>query len=180
MSGAPTIRTERLVLCPHVMEDWPAYRDVLTSERARAMGGPYDEQYAWFWFASDIAQWSLMGHGALAVRTHAGQLVGQVTINRPPFFPEGELGWIAFEGGGGRGYLTEAAAALRLWAYRSLGWKRLVSYIAPGNLRSIALAERLGAWRDPDAPGLGASLVYRHPGLRALAETRPAFAEVQT
>jgi len=57
----------------------------------------------------------------------------------------------------GRGYATEAALALRDWAFS------LVSYIAPGNAASVAVAERLGARLDPAAPRtVPADLVYRH------------------
>lgn len=53
-----------------------------------------------------------------------------------------------------------------LWAWDQ-GIKTLVSYIDPANARSIALAERLGARHDPDAPlpegeTPEETIVYRH------------------
>src|SRR5262249_27176327 len=45
----------------------------------------------------------------------------------------------------GRGYAFEAATAALGTAFATLGWPRAVSLIAPPNLRSIRLAERLGA-----------------------------------
>ena len=46
-------------------------------------------------------------------------------------------------------------------------YARCVSYIDPGNARSIALAERLGARPDPDAPRADPDdLVYRHTARR--------------
>jgi len=63
----------------------------------------------------------------------------------------------------GRGYATEAALALRDWAFSTLKLPSLVSYIAPGNAASVAVAERLGARLDPAAPRtVPADLVYRH------------------
>jgi RimJ/RimL family protein N-acetyltransferase len=47
-----------------------------------------------------------------------------------------------------------------------IGWQEVVSYIAPENHRSIALAERLGAALDKNAPQPKPEkpcLVYRHP-----------------
>jgi RimJ/RimL family protein N-acetyltransferase len=44
----------------------------------------------------------------------------------------------------GRGYAFEAATAALRFAFDTLGWSRAISLIAPLNLRSIRLAERLG------------------------------------
>ena len=45
----------------------------------------------------------------------------------------------------GFGYATEAAAAIRDWAYESRAIDRLVSLISPDNVRSQRVAQRLGA-----------------------------------
>jgi RimJ/RimL family protein N-acetyltransferase len=92
-----------------------------------------------------------------------GDCVGQVGISHGPLFPEKELGWLVYDGHEGRGYATEAAAALRDWAARTLSLERLVSYIDAENVRSIAVAERLGAVLDPAAPKQDpGDLVYLH------------------
>ncbi|MEP0139746.1 GNAT family N-acetyltransferase, partial [Tateyamaria sp.] len=63
----------------------------------------------------------------------------------------------------GKGYAFEGATAFRTWALTELNLPSLVSYIDDDNLRSRALAERLGAWLDDraKAPDPG-DLVYRH------------------
>ena len=162
--GAPTLRTQRLVLRPHGAEDFETYAALMASERARHMGGPMDRQAAWRWFASDVAQWALFGHGALAVTlSGTGALAGQVVLNRLPHFPEVELGWMAFEGHEGQGLLFEAAAAFRAWALRVVRPPSLVSYVGAANARSIALARRLGAVRHDAAPRPEpGDLVFRH------------------
>lgn len=146
--------------------NFPAYRALMSSPRSTYMDGPYDERGAWGAFCHDIACWTLYGHGALMIDvTATGETVGQVGINGGPLFPEKELGWLVYEGFEGRGYVTEAAAALRDWAFGALGVESLVSYIDPANTRSIAVAVRLGAVCDVSAeaqaqdPG---DLVYRH------------------
>ena len=161
--NAPALTTERLTLRPHDMGDFDAYAALMQSDRATHMGGPFTPLQAWQWFASDVAQWPLKGCGALAVtETASGRVVGQVILNDLPHFPERELGWMAFVEG--QGYLTEAAACLRSYAFDDLGWPTLVSYIDRDNVRSIALAERLGACLDADAPRPDPEdLVYRHP-----------------
>ena len=67
------------------------------------------------------------------------------------------------EGSEGHGYATEAAAAMRDWAFETLNLTTLVSYFDPQNGRSIAVATRLGAVLDDAAPRQDAEdLVFRH------------------
>lgn len=164
MSQIPTIRTPRLVLRALVEADFPQYRDLLASERSVGMGGPFDERAAWGLFCHDIACWTLFGHGALMVDVGlTGVCVGQVGINSGPLFPEKELGWLLYPGFEGHGYATEAAGALRDWAFASLKLPTLVSYCDPANDRSIAVARRLGAELDLLAPRQDPEdLVFRH------------------
>jgi len=161
---APVLRSARLVLRPHAMADFEAYAALFASPRAEHMG-VLDRRGAWFSFASDVAQWALMGCGAWAVdRAADGAFIGQVAINRPVHFPEPELGWMLFDGFEGHGYAREAARAARDFAWSTLGLPTLVSYVGPDNHRSIALARRLGAVLDPSAARPEPDdLVFRHP-----------------
>lgn len=163
-SELPVLATERLVLRPPVMADFEAYAHLMASPRAVYMNGPLDTKGAWAYFTSDVALWHLYGHGGLMIDLRdTERCVGQVGINHGPLFPEKELGWFLYDGHQRNGYATEAAAALRDWAFSTLGLPTLVSYIDPENLESIAVAERLGAVRDDDAPrDHPAVLVYRH------------------
>ena len=160
----PTITTSRLVLRPPVFGDFPAYEALWASSRSRYMGGPYETFAAWGLFCHDLACWQLFGHGALMIDLKSsGICVGQVGISHGPLFPQKELGWLVYDGHEGHGYATEAAGALRDWAFAELKLPTLVSYIDPTNLASIAVAERLGAVLDPDAPRQDPTdLVYRH------------------
>lgn len=162
----PTLTTDRLVLRPHEAADFEPYAAFMASPRAHMMGGPMDRERSWYEFASDVAQWPLHGHGALAVTLRgAGTLAGQVLVQRRPYWPEPELGWLALDGHEGRGLLLEAATALRAWVRERCAPASLVSYVDPRNDRSIALALRLGAVRDDGAPLPGPdTAVYRHWG----------------
>lgn len=60
-------------------------------------------------------------------------------------YAQPELGWALIQEHWGRGYATEAAAAIRDWAWECRHIDRLVSLIAPDNVRSQRVAERLGA-----------------------------------
>ena len=170
MKSAPTLETERLILRANRQEDFEALAKVLGSPHAKFMGGPMTHNEAWQSFCSDIAQWPLLGHGAWAVdRRDTGEFVGQISIIKPPHFPEVEIGWVFFPQAEGYGYASEAARAALTFAFESLGLQTLVSYIDTKNSRSIALAERLGARPDPTAAQpYPADVVYRHPAPAAL------------
>lgn len=165
MSGIPTLETPRLRLRPPVIADFLDYAAFLASDRAVHMGGPYNERAAWGVFGHDIACWHLFGHGALMIERKAdGVCVGQVGINAGPLFPERELGWLLYAGCEGQGYATEAATALRDWAFGTLKLDTLVSYVDRTNAASAAVARRLGGAEDPaarrDDP---VDLVFRYP-----------------
>lgn len=163
--SVPTLQTQRLTLRPMVEADFADYAAFLASPRAAGLGGPLSRRQAWGMFCHDIACWPLFGHGALMIVLRAsGRCIGQVGINDGPLFPEKELGWLLYDGHEGQGYATEAARALRDWAAQTLKLASLVSYVAADNAASAAVAERLGAVRDPDAERTDPTdLVFRHP-----------------
>ena len=61
-----------------------------------------------------------------------------------------EIGWTLGREFWGRGYASEAAAAVREWALGELRLMRLISLIQPGNDRSIRVAEKLGERYERD------------------------------
>ena len=167
MTDAPILRTERLILRPARLGDFKGFADLYASPRSKYIGGPRSPKAAWKDFAHDVGQWSLLGFGSWAIeRRKSGDCIGQIGLNFPPHYPERELGWLLWEGFEGNGYAYEAALCARKFAYGTLGWTTAVSYISRENVRSIRLAERMGAVidrnaslpdNDPD------DLVYRHP-----------------
>ncbi len=162
----PTLVTQRLILRAPVFDDFADHAAFWASDRSVHMGGPLARNAAWGWFCNDLAQWALFGHGALMLTLQqGGPAIGQVAVMHGPLFPEPELGWFIYPAHEGKGYVTEAAAALRDWAFGTRGLTTLVSYVDPPNHRSARVAERLGAVLDPDAatPGNDPNLVYRHP-----------------
>ncbi|MEL6588180.1 MAG: GNAT family N-acetyltransferase [Pseudomonadota bacterium] len=145
----PELRTDRLILRAPAMADFDAYAAMMASDRAAYMG-QLSRRHAWYSFTNDVATWLLHGWGIWSVDLRQGTHIGQVGAQLPDPFPEPELGWFLHPGHEGHGFATEAALV-------ALGWLRgrmdsLVSYIDPANARSIALAGRLGAVRDKDAP----------------------------
>lgn len=161
---APTLTTKRLTLRHHRLDDFEPMAAHFATDWARYMGGPITRAEMWRWFGSEVGSWSLLGHGSWALDvTESGETIGQVGINKPANFPELEIGWMLYPGFEGKGLAYEAAIAARDWAFAQ-GHATLVSYIDADNMRSVALAERLGARRDDEADRPDpADLVYRHP-----------------
>jgi RimJ/RimL family protein N-acetyltransferase len=100
------------------------------------------------------------GFGQLAVeRRETNDVVGRVGLlpHDPSTWRPGslaelgpnaeiELGWTIARHAWSRGYATEAAAAVR----DSVPFQRLVSIIQHGNMRSVRVAEKLGARLERD------------------------------
>jgi len=75
-----------------------------------------------------------------------------------------ELGWAIESRFWGNGYAVEAGRAVREWAYRERGIDRLISLIDPRNVRSIRVADKLGAAVEQLVQtGHGPANVWVHP-----------------
>ncbi|MEM7058859.1 MAG: GNAT family N-acetyltransferase [Pseudomonadota bacterium] len=160
----PVIETERLILRRPKAQDLDSYLNFITSERAQYVGRERSRFDGWKCFSAEAGHWDLNGFGPWAVTVKGSDSsVGQIGVWHPEGFPERELGWLIWEGAEGKGIAFEAAEAARDHDYQVYGTKTLVSYIDPGNARSIRLAERLGAVLDTEAAPLDpGGLVYRH------------------
>ena len=168
----PTIETERLTLRALVANDFDAFADFHASDRSVGVGGPFSRSDAWRRFATFIGHWELRGYGMWSVVEKASGLpVGHVGFWNPEGWAEPELGWIVYQDFEGKGIALEAAMAARNFAYQTMGWVTTTSVISPDNLRSIALAERMGATfeRKWETPSGHQALIYRHPAPEAQA-----------
>jgi RimJ/RimL family protein N-acetyltransferase len=116
-----------------------------------------------------LEQWDRFPTGKFLVQLQSdGAVVGRVGANyyntqtwQRSATGEPELGWALAREYWGHGYATEAALAVREW----LQAPRVVSLIAPGNLRSQHVAQRLRA--EPgetiELGGYGPHVVWEHP-----------------
>lgn len=168
---SPQIETERMILRLPKAEDHEKYCAFIQSDRAKYVGRIDDAVDAWRAFAGEVGHWTLLGYGPFFMDLKStGETVGSVGPWRPAPYPEIEFGWILYEGCEGEGYAYEGSLAARAWCYREYGWTTLVSYISKSNARSIALAKRLGAYHDENAPCPWGDedFVFRHPGPEVL------------
>lgn len=172
----PMIETERLILRRPEPRDEDAYVAFGSSENGQNVGGNGSRYRAWQMFAVELGHWAIRGWGPFAVDLReTGNSVGWIGPWHPLGNPEPEIGWMVWADAEGKGIAREAAEAARQHAYTTLGWTTAVSYMFPGNTRSIALAERLGAERDeaadlPEGDTPETCFVYRHPSPATLAQ----------
>ncbi len=165
LADTPVLETRNLVLRAPKPGDWPHWRDFALSPRACFIGGPYELGTAWRGFAHIVGMWAILGYGSFVFTRRGDDApLGMTGPWYPADWPEREIGWTIWGAADeGKGLAFEAASAARDHAFGALGWTTAVSCIDPDNARSIALAERLGARRDPDAPRPHPEdLVYRH------------------
>lgn len=166
---APVLETERLRLRMPRYEDFAHRQAFYASDRAVWEGGPYTAAQAWKIFASEVAQWPLMGFGPFSMEDRlTGAYLGEVGIYQPIGYPEPELGWFVIEAAEGRGIAAEGARAVMAWAHKTFGWNHIDNYIDPGNVRSIALGKRLGGMQTTAIGADPTDVVIRHD-LRRLA-----------
>jgi RimJ/RimL family protein N-acetyltransferase len=156
------IETERLLLRKPVLGDAAAVVQLVSDPVAMAfIGGVHPKAAAdpGFVVRRWLERWEDNGCGPFSIiRRLDGRWLGRTGIlvwdvrkwTHTTFASAGEhaqpeLGWALAREHWGNGYATEAVGAARDWAYAELQPTRLVSAIAPGNIRSQRLAERLGA-----------------------------------
>jgi RimJ/RimL family protein N-acetyltransferase len=163
------LRTERLLLrqpTPADVEDPPAF---LSDSRVMAFLGGVGDDPQWV-VQNWLDGWEAYPFGKLVVETAAGERIGRVGVNfydpvrwtrsnLPGARPE--LTWALAYEHWGKGYATEAAAAVR----DRLDDPGLISLISPVNIRSQRVAERLGATPDKtvELPDGGPHVIWEHP-----------------
>lgn len=148
---SPVVSTERLTLRPHRLDDaddWFAIQsdpainhDVNWPERSR--GESFEHlrhrtRHTRLEQADDFL--------ALAIE-HDGRMIGDVSLRlRTVHAPTSsvEIAWMINPLYGGQGFVTEAASAALDLAFDRLGVSWAVAFIDTTNVRSIAVAQRLG------------------------------------
>lgn len=146
----PTLETARLVLRPLRESDTDAYAEMMADpEVARFLTPdqkPLSAADSWRQVAMLLGHWQLRGFGmwAVAERDRPDALVGRLGPHQPGGWPDFEIGWGLARSVWGRGYATEGAAAAMRYAFEVLNRPRVISLIDPHNVRSAAVARRLG------------------------------------
>lgn len=153
LTTAPELRTERLTLRAHRLDDFDACSAVWSDpEVVRWIGGdPPTGEDNWSRLARIVGHWALLGFGYWAViEKDGGGYLGDVGVFErravidPRFDPAIEAGWALTPTAQGKGYANEAMSAILAWADANLDGRPIVCMIDAANAPSIRLAERLG------------------------------------
>jgi len=159
------IETERLLLRKPRPEDAPdlavAYAD---AEVVRFIGDGRTATLAEVeeGIAQWLERWSSWGMSLCSLeRREDGRVLGRAGFLRwdPDRWEIGgnetEVGWLLAREHWGYGYATEAAFALRNWAFAERGLTRLISLIRHENVQSVRVAERIGERYERDVVARG-------------------------
>nr|WP_153925979.1 GNAT family N-acetyltransferase [Brevundimonas sp. SPF441] len=143
----PTLETERLILRPPAVEDFPRWAGFMADpETARFIGGVQPAPQVWRLICTVAGMWALTGEGMFSIlEKETGQWIGRIGPLHPYGWPGREVGWSLHRDATGKGYAVEAAAATMDYAFDVLGWDDVIHCIAPENLPSAAVATRLGS-----------------------------------
>jgi [ribosomal protein S5]-alanine N-acetyltransferase len=142
------IETERLVIRPLSSADVAALVVLWTDpEVTRYMGGPRDPSRLESGFAEDLAaaeppRFDLWP----TVETASGQVIGHCGLldKEVDGAAEIEVVYVLARSAWGKGFATEAAAALCQAAFGRLNLPRLIALIDPRNVASARVAEKIG------------------------------------
>lgn len=162
----PVLDSPRLRLRAPGLADFDLWARIFCGPAGVHLGGPFERDEAFSDFAATVGLWLLRGHGLWTITAReTGAALGFVLIGFEPGDQEPELGYLLAPEAEGQGLATDAAVLVRDHA-RALGLPGLVSYVDADNLRSAALARRLGARRDATAEAAvnHACHAYRHFG----------------
>ncbi len=163
----PVIETERLRLRAFREDDLDAFAAMSADPevmRYIGSGETVDRNGSWRSMAGFNGHWTLRGFGMWAIeRRSDGAFIGRTGWHHPPYWPALEVGWVLARDAWGRGYAREAARAALDFAHDRLPPQRMVSFIRPGNERSVKVALALGARHEGEADLLGTPVeVYLH------------------
>lgn len=149
----PVLETERLRLRGHTLADFEASAAMWADERVtRFIGGKASpREDSWRRFMSFPGHWALLGFGYWLIEEKAsGAYVGDGGFGNfkrdlgEHVFDAPEQGWALDPAMHGKGYATEAAAAMLRWAEQQFGRSDFVCLISPENTPSLRVAKKLG------------------------------------
>jgi RimJ/RimL family protein N-acetyltransferase len=152
-SGAPLLETERLRLRGHRLDDYAALSAMWGDpEVVRFIGGvPATPHDAWLRLLRYAGLWKLLGYGFWAIEEKAtGRMIGDIgymDVKRgltPTLDGMPEVGWALVSDAHGRGYASEALAAVLAWGDAHFGAHRAACIIDSANAPSIRLATKMG------------------------------------
>jgi RimJ/RimL family protein N-acetyltransferase len=139
--------TPRLILRPPRLEDLDGWSDMMSDEvAARFIGGVMPREVCWRQLMTMIGAWHVQGFAMFSViEKETGRWIGRLGPWQPEGWPGPEIGWAIARDCWGRGYAVEGATIATDWALETLGWSHMIHSIAPENVASQRVAQKLGS-----------------------------------
>lgn len=146
------LQTSRLVLTQPTLDDFDDMVSMWSDAEvtAHVLDRPLTEEEVWARLHRIVGHWALLGFGHWIVREReGGRFVGELGFFRfrrnlsADFDNAHEIGWMFTRASQRRGYAAEAATAALAWLDAECHGARTVCLIAPGNVASLALADKL-------------------------------------
>jgi len=151
------LETPRLLLRWFREDDFPAYAEIAGDpDVMKYIGGVQTPLEAWRAMSSHIGHWYFLGYGVFAVEEKStGKMIGRIGLMNPPGWPGFELGWTLGRASWGKGYATEGARRVLEYVFTEMNRDHVISCIAPDNINSAKVAERLGETVEGETELLG-------------------------
>ncbi len=172
VASIPMLRTARLVLREHRLDDFPAILAMWSDPQVtRLIGGkPRPEEEAWLKFLRVAGLWAHLGYGYwVAEEAETGELVGEIGFAdfkralTPSIKGEPELGYAFASRTHGKGYASEAARAVVAWGDGHFTTDdRMSCIVSPLNVASLRVAEKCGFQETARADYHGDEVVILH------------------
>ena len=143
-----TLETARLLLREYVPEDFDALFEILSDpDTMKHYPRPYDAAGVQRWLGWSFASYRDLGFGLwAAVLKETGRLIGDCGVTMQPIggWIRPEIGYHIHKAYWRQGLGSEAAQAVRDWAFRHTPFETLYSYMTASNQASQATARANG------------------------------------
>jgi ribosomal-protein-alanine N-acetyltransferase len=141
------LETERLLLRPMLATDLDALHLIFTDLKVMAAfhHPPFNREQMERWLQRNLDHQNEFGYGLFSVIfKETGELIGDCGLEQMDDLQAAELGYDFRSEFWNQGFATEAATAVRDYAFNVLRLPQLISLIRVGNLASKRVAEKVG------------------------------------
>ena len=142
-----TLETKRLILRPMLESDLEALLLIFTDLKVMAAFNhpPFSREQMQRWLQRNLDHQKEFGYGLFSILLkETGELIGDCGLEQMEDQGAAELGYDFRSDFWNQGYATEAACAVRDYAFDVLKLPHLISLIRVGNLSSKRVAEKVG------------------------------------
>jgi [ribosomal protein S5]-alanine N-acetyltransferase len=152
------LETKRLILRPMLQTDFEALLLIFTDPKVMAAFNhpPFTREQMQHWLQRNLDHQKEFGYGLFSViLKQSGGLIGDCGLEQMEDQGAAELGYDFRSDFWNQGFATEAACAVRDYAFDVLKLPRLISLIRVGNLSSKRVAEKAGMTLAEEFPRYG-------------------------